>query len=383
MDQLGRQNAVEWLALAVKTSYTAVMRGSLILPAVTLLLASAANAAPCSTTTPECTEWVTVGGQSPRVLVYRSFPLETRNEAITRALLVVHGGGRDANVQFRVALGAAYLAGALDDTILVSPRFASNSGMRPNTGGAECRDSIAPQEAEWVCDERSVSWRFGGPAAGATVTTYDFVDEILRKLARKDMFPNLKTIVVAGHSGGGMFVSRYQMSSKVHDKLGVTITYVSANPTSLAYLDAIRPTSAAYPVNAAGPGYILPPPSEAFTAFADAGKCPAYNSWPYGPQNRDGYTAPLSDVELKKQLAARPLTYLLGDLDILPLAGFDGSCQAMSQGPTRMARGLAFVKYVNEKLGAQHKVVIVPLCGHNTRCMFTADSALAALFPKQ
>jgi hypothetical protein len=25
----------------------------------------------------------------------------------------------------------------------------------------------------------------------------------------------------------------------------------------------------------------------------------------------------------------------------------------------------------------------VPLCGHNARCMFTADSVLALLFPKQ
>lgn len=325
-----------------------------------------------------------MGGQAPRVLVYRSYPLQTKNEAITRALLVVHGGGRDADSQFRVALGAAYMAGALDNTVLVSPRFASNTGMRANTGGSECRDSLATEEANWVCDERPISWRFGGPAiGGATVTSYDFADEILRKLARKDVFPNLKTIVVAGHSGGGMFVSRYQMASKVHDQLGVTITYVSANPTSIAYLDAIRPTAAAYPVNAAGPGYILPPPAEAFTAFADAGKCPAYHDWPYGSQKKTGYLADLSDDQLKKQLAARPMTYLLGDLDILPLAGFDSSCPAMAQGPTRMARGIAFGKYVRERLGAQHKTVIVPLCGHNARCMFTADQALALIFPKE
>jgi len=27
-------------------------------------------------------------------------------------------------------------------------------------------------------------------------------------------------------------------------------------------------------------------------------------------------------------------------------------------------------------------VVVVPLCGHNARCMFTAEPALAILFPK-
>ena len=72
-----------------------------------------------------------------------------------------------------------------------------------------------------------------------------------------------------------------------------------------------------------------------------------------------------------------------GELDILPLGGFDASCPAMAQGPTRLARGQAFSKYVNERLGAQHTTVVVPLCGHNARCMFTADAVLAMLFPRQ
>ena len=69
-----------------------------------------------------------------------------------------------------------------------------------------------------------------------------------------------------------------------------------------------------------------------------------------------GYTAKQSDDQLKKQLAARPVTYLLGEIDILPLGGFDGSCPAMAQGATRLARGQAFGKYINQKLGAQHKI---------------------------
>ena len=71
-----------------------------------------------------------------------------------------------------------------------------------------------------------------------------------------------------------------------------------------------------------------------------------------------------------------------GELDVLPLAGFDSSCPAMAQGPTRLARGQAFGSYVNAKYKAQHKVTVVPLCGHNARCMFTAEVALPILFPK-
>jgi hypothetical protein len=53
----------------------------------------------------------------------------------------------------------------------------------------------------------------------------------------------------------------------------------------------------------------------------------------------------------------------------------------MAQGPTRLARGQAFGKFVNQKLGAKHHVVVVPLCGHNARCMFTSEAALPLLFP--
>ena len=173
--------------------------------------------------------------------------------------------------------------------------------------------------------------------------------------------------MVAGHSAGGQYVTRYEMGNRVHDSLGVPVTYVVSNPSSYAWPDAMRPGGDA---------------ESGVRPFHDAHNCTTYDQWPYGMENRSGYTAKTSDDQLKKQLAARPVTYLLGEIDILPLGGFDSSCPAMAQGPTRLARGQAFGKYVNEKYGAHHKVVVVPLCGHNARCMFTSETALPIVFPK-
>jgi hypothetical protein len=53
----------------------------------------------------------------------------------------------------------------------------------------------------------------------------------------------------------------------------------------------------------------------------------------------------------------------------------------MAQGPTRRARGEAFVKYITETLGAKHKVLIVPECGHNDRCVYTTPEVLPVIFP--
>src|SRR5881397_2742383 len=122
---------------------------------------------------------------------------------IVRALVVVHGQGRDADNYFRTALAAAFLAGALDDTIVISPRFASNNG----TG---CRDTLGANEVNWPCG--GDSWRSGGTATNnAKLTSYDFMDEIVRELANKNRFPNLKAIVISGHSAGGQFATRYEM----------------------------------------------------------------------------------------------------------------------------------------------------------------------------
>lgn len=338
---------------------------------------------PCASSAPSCTEHLVLGGGPGYTLIYRSYALDKKNERITRGFVMVHGASRDANNYFRHALAAAFLDGALDNTIVIAPRFASNQGERSG-----CRDTLATNEINWnSCG--GDTWRSGSPAlSNKNVTSFDVTDEILRKLARKEIFPNLKSIVVAGHSAGGQYVNRYEMANQVQDKLGVDVSYVVANPSSYAWPDSTRPRTTALPADVAAlpPGYIAPisanPPAP-FGRFGDSDDCTTYDDWPYGFKNRSGYTAKISDDQLKKQLASRPTTYLVGELDILPLYGFDGSCPAMAQGPTRLARGLAFGRYVNEKFGAKHTTIVVPACGHNARCMFTADTALAIVFRKR
>jgi hypothetical protein len=138
-----------------------------------------------------------------------------------------------------------------------------------------------------------------------------------------------------------------------------------------------------YPTLAPGYQRVPEPSQKPFVEFENAKACPGYDKWPYGLEERVGYSANVSDADLKRQLVARPVTYLLGELDILPLYGFDSTCSAMAQGPTRLARGVAYTKYVTELLGAQHRQVIVPACPHSARCMLTSDVSLPVLFPKQ
>ena len=107
------------------------------------------------------------------------FPLDVKNADITRAVVLVHGAGRDADNYFLHILAAAFLSGALDNTVVLSPRFAST-----NNG---CSDKVAEREAAWECSGPA-RWTAGGDAVGSSgVTSFDAMDNILTRLARRVM----------------------------------------------------------------------------------------------------------------------------------------------------------------------------------------------------
>src|SRR5215831_9162821 len=124
-----------------------------------------APAAACTTATQACTEWVALGSGSARSLIYRTRSLDVRNDNIRRALIMVHGTNRNADHYFTTATAAAFLAGALDDTVVISPRIASRD--------QNCTDQLAPNEVSWSCS--GDSWRSGGNSVShPDLTSFDF-----------------------------------------------------------------------------------------------------------------------------------------------------------------------------------------------------------------
>jgi pimeloyl-ACP methyl ester carboxylesterase len=320
----------------------------------TLLLLTLAAA--CTDASAVCTERLEMA-PGRFTLLYRSYPLAAAPQAnVRRAMIIVHGASRNADHYFATGVAAAFLARALEDTIVIAPRFAV-------AGSGSSSDKLAPGEISW---QSETGWAGGGEAAGLPqLSTYDVMDKVLKALANKQVFPNLRQIVVSGHSAGGQFSSRYAALNQVHEALGVPVKYVPSNASTMLYLDAERPSR-----DGAG-----------FRNYSDRGNCTTYNDYKYGLEKRTGYAARLSADQIKKNLASRPVTYLQGELDTLPIAGFDSTCPAMAQGPDRYARAKHYFEHVTKKYGAKHEFVTVPLCGHNNRCVWTADNALPVLFP--
>jgi pimeloyl-ACP methyl ester carboxylesterase len=194
------------------------------------------------------------------------------------------------------------------------------------------------------------------------VSSFEALDAILAKLADRRLFPNLKHVVVAGHSGGAQVAQRYAIAGKGEAALSalkVDVRYVVANPSSYAYFSADRPDPAI------------------------AAACPGYNAWKYGMDERPPYLPDKSPAALERGYVGRDVIYLLGTRDTDPNhSALDKSCMGRAQGPNRYVRGHAYVEAMAKRDNGtpHHRVWDVEGVGHNGDKMLTSPCGLAALF---
>ena len=171
--------------------------------------------------------------------------------------------------------------------------------------------------------------------------------------------------MVAGHSAGGQYVHRYAAGNQTEQSIGgIAVRYIVANPSSYLYLGAER----------AVPGAL-----DSFRV-PDAGSCPGYNEWHYGLENLNQYMSAVPIEDIRSQLVARDVVYLLGDADSLS-SNLDRSCAAMLQGAYRYVRGLTLFNYMETYYpGHRHLAKVVHGVGHSSRSMFVSDEGRAELF---
>jgi pimeloyl-ACP methyl ester carboxylesterase len=271
---------------------------------------------------------------------------------ITRAILVLHGRLRNADVYYRSARTAQAAAGeAGKATIMIVPQFLAGIDVEAF--------HLPPDTLRWSLE----GWEGGEPAEGPTpASSFDALDAILARLADRRLFPDLKQVVVAGHSGGGQVVQRYAIAGRGEAALvgeNIGVRYVVANPSSYAYFRAERPEPQI------------------------AASCPGYNNWKYGMDLRPPYLAAATPDELEQHYVAHHVVYLLGTLDTNPNhPALDRSCMAEAQGPFRYARGHAYVAAMaaGDAGTPNHRVLDVPGVGHDGDRMLTSHCGLAALF---
>lgn len=291
---------------------------------------------------------LSVGGQGLLPL-YLSSDWSMPLPAISRAIIVLHGRLRNADEYYIAAHTAQVAAG--DDgksALMIVPQFLAEVDIEAH--------KLPADTLRWSL----VGWE-GGDAALAPnpVSSFEALDAILTKLSDRRVFPNLKQVVVAGHSGGGQVAQRYAIAGNGEAALSrqhIDVRYVVANPSSYAYFSKERPVPAI------------------------AASCGGYNNWKYGMDERPPYLADATPVALEQRYVERDVIYLLGTLDTKPAA--DRSCMGEAQGPNRYLRGHAYADAMAKRNHGtpNHRLWDVAGVGHDGDKMMTSKCGLAALF---
>jgi hypothetical protein len=281
----------------------------------------------------------------------RTFDLEEGHPEIRRAILIVHGLGRNHQGLFTTGIIAAKDAASFRETLVVSPYFQAAD------------DNPAADE---------IFWSTGGWARGHLSSTagpsprrssYDVMDQLIRQIAGSGRFPSLEEVVVVGHSAGGQYVHRYASGSRVENQFpALRFRYVVANPSSYLYLGLERPDGQG--------GFAIP----------DIEACPDYNVWHRGLEGRNNYMNQLTDEEIRDNLTGRDVRILGGNFD-LGTADLDQSCGGNLQGETRYERSLNIMDYMDSFYpGHGHIGATVFGVAHSSRQMFTSSVGLSAIF---
>jgi len=320
------------------------------------LLAGAAwsRHAPGSTPVAEVGPQRVVVASGARLPLYASADWSAPQPDATRVVLVIHGVDRNASTYFATARAALAMAAGDEAprTLVLVPQFLTEV------------DAQARGLDDDVLRWHGAAWEGGLPAtAPAAISSFSAIDAILARLADASAFPNLRQVVIAGHSGGGQIVQRYAVvgnGAAALEARGIVVRYVVANPSSYLWFSPERPV-------------------------AVAGACPRADRWKYGFEGDLPPYVTQDAATLERRYVRRDVTYLLGGADTDPHhPALDVTCAGEAQGPDRHARGLNYVAMLRSRDGdrLRHRVLTVDGVGHDERRMFTSACGLAALFDR-
>ncbi|MBB3698619.1 hypothetical protein KMW28_15320 [Flammeovirga yaeyamensis] len=215
---------------------------------------------------------------------------------VTSVTVVVHGLGYDYQNQFQSMFNSVYDVGAISRTLVVAPFFSNNS---------------ADNNIKWT----GAVWRIGQNSDDGQ-SSFLLYEQFLKEYVLDGKFPNLKTVLLSGHSAGGQFSQRYAALNNLEEQYAdITFKYMVSNPSSYLYINNQRYSDA-------DEGFITPVASD----------CPEYNNYHYGLSNIQSFTDYRSDLdstEIVNNDIKRLVTYATGTED---LDNSDESCSANWQG---------------------------------------------------
>lgn len=222
-------------------------------------------------------------------------PLGSRRSA-QFAVIVLHGFSRSPETyykwiilsvrhHFRAGFSMSNVPGfkrdLIDNVVVAAPHFTPS-------GHAVAR--LIPDCAVWDKDWKSMAPELldeqdGGPP----LTPVDAINALVTMFSDRTRFPQMRRVVIIGHSAGAQFVQRYAIANAI-DPTGlasqrpgeVQIRYIVVAPNSFVYLDNRRPIDLP-PRLRSNYGDFSAVLARKFTfGVPSGGDAAGYNDWKYG-----------------------------------------------------------------------------------------------------
>ena len=316
---------------------------------------------------------VRVGKETLKFPYESSHDLSMRNEMIESLILSIHSSSYDAEMYFQNALAAMNKAGADSrEYLIIAPHFLSGTVIQ------ERISSRLPSDLLY--------WKvrpFWGSSQGfyndgdVRISSFEVIDQILTEAVEGGNFPNLKTVVILGHSAGGQMVNRYaagnQFEYAVARPKGIRVRYLVMAPSSYAYFTPER--------------FFIDP--KLYYTVPD-NPPDGYDNWGYGLKNLYSYhrRCGMTPESIKERYPSRIVMYLVGDRDRDPDdRSLSKTAASMLQGKNRLHRGRIYFAYLEHVYGPDIKktqrFVIVRGVGHSGRSLMTSDAGLDFIFGRR
>jgi pimeloyl-ACP methyl ester carboxylesterase len=283
--------------------------------------------------------------------------LDRLDTAVTTLLIYVHGINRNGLAYFEYGEEAVRSARQKKQTLLIAPQYADKSDLEAYF---LTNDFLYWKKAEWKDGHTSLNDH------NTPMSSYEVMDSLLVYVLGSGRFPNIKRVVVAGHSAGGQFVQRYSAISPVPDLFTpLQFRFLVMDPSSYMYPDAKRPLT------------------DKTFGIPDTAGCPDYNHYPKGLENLNPYARAAGADRIVNNMLHRAIFILLGAEDTrTDDPNLDISCAANLEGAFRLERGMNFFAYIRTFPGYEDKknFLIVPDSGHSGEMMINSDEARRVIY---
>lgn len=322
-------------------------------------------------------------GVALEIPVAANRPIDRADPDIERLVILVHGLNSDAVGYYNTTRRAAVVARREASTLVIVPQFVEQSRLGDER--AFLHWSVSPFWGSWRGVDGSAT-----PPEPVQVSSFDVLDHLLRASTSPGRHPNLRRVVVAGHSAGGQMIARYAAASRFDAPGGkpdhIELSYLVMAPSSYLYFDTHRPAPVAGGNDRrqrrardqgdpeAAPRFIVPDdPPETF------------NRYGYGMDDLHGYLRQTGADRIREQFARRRIDYLVGANDN------DAGDRHLANGPAARWQGrhrverltnyhayLAF--HFGPEIHQRHRMTIVPGAGHRSADLILSPAGLNLLF---